>query len=38
LHLRDQPIYLGHADTHRAALCSSARVIDTVGGVLQRRF
>jgi len=38
LHLPEQPIYLGHADTHRAALWSSATVIATEGTVLQRRF
>ncbi len=38
LHLPEQPIYLGHADTHRAALWSSAIVIATEGAVLQRRF
>jgi hypothetical protein len=38
LHLPEQPIYLGHADTHRAALWSSATVIASDGAVLRRRF
>lgn len=38
LHLPEQPIYLGHADTHRAALWSSAAVLGTGGAVLRRRF